>query len=147
MLFFFSGFFLLLFGQLDFDMKFTELLDGGFCRSIHHQVLCLLVEGEGNDFTDVGLIGEHHHGTVNTGGDTAVRGRTEFESVDHAAELFIDGACRMSGDFKRLVHDFRTMVTDGSGRKFDAVADDIVLISENIQRIFGEQSIFIQEKT
>ena len=64
-----------------------------------------------------------------------MRGRTEFESIDHAAEFFIDNAAVVTCDFKSLVHDGRLMVANGTGRKFDTVADDVVLISQNIQRI------------
>ena len=63
----------------------------------------------------------------------------ELERVQHATELFLDHGGRIAGDLERLVHDLRTMVPDGPGREFDAVAHDVVLERVDGERVLGEE--------
>ena len=122
-------------------MKFAQLLDRNLGRSVHHQVLRLLVEWERDHFADVRLVRQQHHHAVHARGNAAVRRRTQLERIDHAAELVVDHAAVIAGDLKRLVHHFRLVVANRAGGELDAVADDVVLVGENIERIFVQQRI------
>ena len=121
------------------DAQFAELFDIGFRGGVHHQVLCLLVERERDHFADVRLVGEQHDDAVHPRGDAAVRGRAELECLDHAAETLVHGFLLVSGDLERLVHDVRTVVADRAAGKFHAVADDVILIRQDVQRILGRE--------
>ena len=57
------------------------------------------------------------------------------ESVQHAAEAGFDFRSRVAGDGKGLDHDVRSVVADGARRQLDAVADDVVLVGLDGQRV------------
>src|SRR3546814_12681026 len=58
-------------------------------------------------------------------------------SSDLAAEIRIDVGLAVTRDLECLVHDIRAVVPDRPRRQFDAVADDVILPSENVERILG----------
>ena len=66
-----------------------------------------------------------------------MRGRTVRESTYHVAKLFIDLFAAVTGDGERFVHDVRAMVSNGAGGELHAITHDVVLIGENLERIFG----------
>ena len=49
-----------------------DLVHGG--GSVHHQVLCILVHGEGNNLADGFLAAQQHHDTVDARGCTGMDG-------------------------------------------------------------------------
>jgi hypothetical protein len=71
----------------------------------------------------------------------AVRRRAELEGIDHAREIGVDIVAAVAGDLERLVHDVRPVVADRARRQFDAVADDVVLEGEDIERILRLQRL------
>ena len=52
---------------VDQDMHIVQLLLGNRGGCIHHQVLCVLVHGEGDDLADALLASQQHDDTVNAG--------------------------------------------------------------------------------
>src|SRR3546814_10763928 len=74
---------------------------------------------------------------VDTRRRAAVRRRAELERVDNAAEIRIDVGLAVTRDLECLVHDIRAVVPDRTRRQFDAVADDVILPSENVERNLG----------
>ena len=61
--------------------------------------------------------------------------RAELHRVEHAAEFGFDHVLAVAGDRKRLVHDFGQVVSDRTGAELDAIADDVVLESLDLERI------------
>src|SRR3546814_3757588 len=94
-----------------------------------------------HDLADVRLVGEQHHDAVDAGRRTAVRRRAELEGVYHAAEIRVDLGLRITGNLERLVHDVGAMVADRARRQFDAVADDVILPREDVERVPGFQRL------
>ncbi len=72
-----------------------------------------------------------------------MRRRAELEGVDHAAEIGIDVGLAVTRDLERPVHDVGPMVTDCARGEFDAVADDVVLPRENVERIHRLQCLHL----
>ena len=127
-------------GSADLDVELAELLFGDVVRRVHHEVLRLLVHREGDDLADVRRIGEKHHHTVDARSDAAVRRSAELKRVVEAAELLLDDFLRIAGDLERLLHDVDAVIADRARREFDAVADDVVLIGLDRERLLrGER--------
>ena len=122
-------------------MEFAELLLGHVVRRAHKEVLGLLVHREGDDLADVGRVGEEHDHAVHAGGDSAVGRRAELERAVEGAELLDDVVLRVAGDLERLVHDLDLVVADRARRELDAVADDVVLVRLDRQRILGVERL------
>ena len=57
------------------------------------------------------------------------------------AELLDDVVLRVARDLKRLVHDLDLVVADRARAELDAVADDVVLVCLDRQRILGVESL------
>ena len=72
-------------------------------RGAHHQVLALLVEREGDDFADIGLVGQQHDDAVDAGRRAAMRRGAEAEGVEHAAEAGLDFLGAVAGDLEGFV--------------------------------------------
>mgnify|MGYP004115107187 CR=1 FL=1 len=70
-------------------MQFLELLVFDIRRRIHHKVLRLLVQREGNDFANRLSTGHQHDQTIQTKGQTTVRRRTELQRIEQEAELLL----------------------------------------------------------
>src|SRR6202047_1717870 len=58
-----------------------------------------------------------------------------FERVEHPGETRLDLLGRIAGDCKGLIHDVRAVIADRPRGELDAVADDVVLVRRNLQRI------------
>ena len=114
-----------------------ELLGRHFRRRAHHQILGALVHREQHHLAQILLAGEQHDDAVDAGRDAAMRRRAERERVQHAAEFLLQHFLRIAGDGEGLLHHLGAMITDGAGRQFDAVADDVVLDRLNRQRILS----------
>ena len=61
----------------------------------------------------------------------------EFERADHPGKILVDLRLRIAGNLERLVHNLGPVVADRARRQLDAVANDVILISENIERVHG----------
>ena len=60
---------------------------------------------------------------------------TKLHCVEHATEFGFDHVLPVSSDGKRLVHDFREVVSDSTRTQFDTIAHDIILECFDLQRI------------
>src|SRR5690606_30827080 len=58
------------------------------------------------------------------------------EGVQHTAEARLDDAPVIARDLEGLDHDVRAMVPDRARGELDAVADDVILIALDLERIF-----------
>src|SRR5205823_4678513 len=67
----------------------------------------------------------------------AMRRRAVAERLEHAAKARLDLGRRIAGDAKGLEHDVGEMVADRARTELDAVAHDVVLIGEDLQRVLG----------
>ncbi len=65
----------------------------------------------------------------------------QFERVDHAAKPLVHLGGRVPGNLERLVHHLRTMIPDRSTGKLNPVADNIILIGKNFQRVLLTQRL------
>ena len=91
--------------------------------------------GEGDHFADARFVGQQHDDPVDSRGDSAVRRRAVAEGVDHPGEFGVDDFLAVSGEGERLVHRLGAVITDRARGDFVAVADEVVLIGENRQRV------------
>ena len=118
-------------------MKLSKLLLSNKVRSIHHEILRLLVHRECDDFADIGRVGKEHHHAVDARGDTAVGRCAKLERIVETAELFLNDFLGIASNLERLLHNVEPVVADSARRKLDAVADNIVLISFDVERSLG----------
>ncbi len=70
-----------------------------------------------------------------------MRRRTILEGAVHAAKALFDICLGKADQFKRLDHEVRRLVTDGTRSNFEAVADCVVLVSLIVTRILIFQRI------
>ena len=70
-----------------------------------------------------------------------MRRRAVSEGVQHAAELLLNDIGTVSSDLESPQHDLRQMVADRAGAQLVAVADDVVLIGQDIERIAAVQRL------
>ena len=120
---------------VDEDMHVIQLLLGDSGGGVHHQVLGVLVHGEGDDLTDALLAGQQHHQTVNAGGSACVGGSAVGEGVVHGRELGLDVLLAQAHHLESLDHDLGVMVTDGTGSGLVAVDDQVVLVGVDGQEV------------
>ena len=64
-----------------------------------------------------------------------MRRRAIPKCIQHAAEALLDFLRSVAGDLERAQHDVGPMVPDRAARQLDAVADDVVLVRFDRQRI------------
>lgn len=70
-----------------------------------------------------------------------MRRGTVTEGVQHAAETLFHDLGAIACDLESTQHDVRQMVPDGARGQFHAVADDVVLIGVDRQRILRVQRL------
>ena len=70
-----------------------------------------------------------------------MRRSTELECVVQCAELSLDILLTIAGDLECLLHDIRVVVTNCTGGELNTVTYDVVLVSEDLQRILVEERI------
>ncbi|MNQ77402.1 hypothetical protein D3C85_922680 [compost metagenome] len=70
-----------------------------------------------------------------------MRRGAEAEGVQHAAELLLDHRGVVTGDLEGLEHDLGLVVPDRARAQLIAVADDVVLIGADGQRVLGLQGL------
>ena len=116
-------------------MQLIELLlfDGG--GGAHHDVLGVLVHGEGDDLADGALAREEHDHAVDARGDARVRRRAVAEGVVHGGELLLHVLLAQTHQLEGLDHDLGVVVPDGAGGQLHAVADEVILVGVDVQRI------------
>ena len=78
-------------------MEVADLIVLDVAGGAHQQVLRLLVHGEGDDFADVGLVGEHHDDAVNAGGNTGVGRCAILEGAVERGEFGFDDGLVVPG--------------------------------------------------
>ena len=122
-----------------FNVCFSQLCLSDNTRCAAHQILCVAVHWESNDFANVVFISQQHDHSVDTRGHTGVRRGTKLESVVERTEFRLQVFFAVACDFKGFDHDIQIMVADSTGGKLHAVADDIILISQDIFRVHGVQ--------
>jgi hypothetical protein len=64
-------------------------------------------------------------------------GAPNLNALIMPAKFAVHVLLAVPGDLERLVHDVRAMVPDRARRQLDAVADDVILPGEDIERILG----------
>jgi hypothetical protein len=117
------------------QVNVAQLLLGDGRGGVHEQVAAILRHGEGDDFADVRFVGQEHDDAVDAGGDSAVGRRAVAEGVDHPGEFGVDDAPWVPGEGEGLVHDLGDVVPDRAGGDFVAVADEVVLVGEDRERV------------
>ena len=100
----------------------------------------VLVHRERDDLTDAVLTGKQHDHTVNARSDTGVWRSTVAECVVHGREFCLHIVLAKSYELECLDHDLRVVVADRTGGELYAVADQIVLVCVDVERILVAQS-------
>src|ERR687891_836466 len=131
----------LLLGKHDPDVELAQPLGRHRGGRAHHEVLGLLVHGEGDDLSEVALAGQQHHDAIDAGGRAPVGRGAVLERVQHAAEPGLHLLASVAGDGERLVHDVGPVVPNGAARELHPVADDVVLVGLDGQRILALQRL------
>ena len=130
---FLMNLFLLLRRDLDMQLIQLLLLHGG--GSAHHDVLGVLVHGEGDDLPDGAFAGQQHHHAVHARGDAGMGRRTVAEGVVHGGELLLHVLLAQPHQLEGFHHDLRVVVPDGAAAELHAVAHQIVLVGSDGQGI------------
>ena len=73
--------------RIDFYLQLVQLFLVDFARGAEHHIAALIVLWEGNAVANAVEAGKEAHKTVETVGETTVRGRTKLEGVHQEAEL------------------------------------------------------------
>ncbi len=118
-------------------MHIVQLLLVDGAGGAHHQVLGVLVHGEGDDLPDALLAGEHHDQPVHAGGCTGMGGCAVGEGIVHGGELGLDVVLAQAHHLEGLDHDLGVVVPDGAGSTLVAVAHQVVLVGIDGQQLFG----------
>ena len=105
--------------------------------SVHHQVLRILVHGEGNDLTDALPAAQQHHHPVDAGGCACVGRCAVGEGIVHSRELGLHILFAQANHLEGLDHNFGIVVTDSAGGGFVAVDNQVILIGVDSQQFFG----------
>ena len=121
--------------DIQLDVHVPKLLRIHLGGRSHHDVLGVLVHGEGNDLPDAVLPGEEHDHPVHAVGDTRMGRRTLTESIVHGREFGLHVLLAETHQPERLDHDLRVMVPHRPGGELDAVADQVVLVGTDLQGI------------
>ena len=111
---------------LDSDMQVCELHRVDDIGSAAHKVGCILVLGEGDDFTDAVGAGQQHDKTVYAVGQSCVRRNAVLEGREQETEFFIGFLFGEADDLKHLLLDVALVDTDTAAAEFDAVEDNVV---------------------
>ena len=118
-----------------FNVCLSQLSLSDNTRCAAHEILCVAVHWEGNYFSNVVFISQQHDHSVDTRGHTGVWWGTKLESVVERTEFRLQVFFAVACDFKGFDHDIQIVVADSTGGKLHAVADDIILISQDIFRV------------
>lgn len=121
-------------------MHFVELFLFHGRGRVHHQVARVFIHGERDHFADIDGIADKHDHSVDAGGNACVRRRAVFKRVIKRGELAFHNAFIKPDERKRFQHDFGVVVAHRARRKLDPVANDIVLIGENVERVFFKRA-------
>ena len=75
------------------------------------------------------------------GAEPPCGGAPNLKALIMPAKLVSTSSLRVAGDLERLVHDVRAVVPDRARAQLDAVADDVVLPGEDVERVLGLQRL------
>ena len=101
----------------------------------HHDILGVLIHGEGDDLADRAFTGQQHHHAVHAGGDAGVGRCTVAEGVVHGGELLLHILLAQAHQLKGLDHDLGVVVTDGTAGQLHAVAHQVILVGGDGQGV------------
>ena len=97
--------------------------------------------GNSDDLAQILFARQQHDDAVDARRNAAVRRRAILEGAIHAAEFLDQHFLAIARDLERLLHDLGAVVADRAGRQLHAVADDVVLIGENVERVLRLQRL------
>ena len=60
-----------------------------------------------------------------------------FKRIEHAGEFALQSLLVVTGDLEGLVHDLGQVIADGARRELNAVANDVVLMGQHLERLLG----------
>ena len=116
-------------------MQLVELLLGDLAGRAHEDILRILVHRERDDLADAVLAGQQHDHAVDARGDTGMGGCAVAEGVVHGREFLLHVALAEANELEGLDHDLRIVVPDRAGGQLDAVADEVILLRGDGQRV------------
>ena len=122
-------------------MYFSQLLLGYISGCAAHQILCGTAHGECDYLADVLFVAKQHDHTVHAGCHTCMRGSTKLECLIQGSEFRLQSLLVIARDFKCLYHNIQVMISHCTGGKLHTVADNIILVSQDLQRILVQQCI------
>ncbi len=122
-------------------MEVAQLRGRHIRRRVHQEVERLLVHREQRDFAQVLRADQKHDDAVDASGHAAMRRRAVLECAIETAEALFHVLLAEADLLECLDHDVRQLVTDRAGSNFKAVADEIVLVSLDRQRILVFQRV------
>ena len=116
-------------------MQFIELLLRDLGGSAHEDILRVLVHRERDNLADGLFTGQQHDHAVHARGNARMGRRAVGEGVVHRGELLLDVGFAETNQLEGFDHDFGVMVPDRAGRELHAVADEVILVGSDGQRI------------
>src|SRR5579883_337713 len=126
---------LFLFARSHLQMEFFQLFFVDGRGRVHEQVNGGLRLGEGDDFANILLVGQQHDQAVDAQGNAAVWGRAVLEGFEHVTELLPDLLIAHVHKREDFALEFGDVDTHAATANFVAVADNVILLRANIQRV------------
>ncbi len=122
--------------QIQSDMQFLQPLGRNRRRCVHQQVLRLLVHRKATTSRRFGVSASSMTmRSMPPGAEPPCGGAPYLKALSIPAETRLDLLGRIAGDRKGLIHDLRAVVADRPRGELDPIADDVVLVRRNFQRI------------
>src|SRR5271166_2669993 len=121
--------------QIKSDVQLLQPFGRNWRRSVHQEILRLLVHRERNDLAKVRRVRQQPDDAVDAGCHAPMRRRAVFEGVEHTGKARFHLFGGITGYRKRLVHDVRAVVADRPRRQLGPVANYVVLMCRYLQRI------------
>src|SRR5579863_10196596 len=116
-------------------MQLFELLLINRRRCVHQQIQRALCLGKCNHLTDIIFVGQQHDETVYAERNTSVRRCAILESFEHMPKLLCNLLVIQFHQREHFVLQVRHIDTHTATANFIAIADDVVLLCTNIQRV------------
>src|SRR5690606_27354780 len=125
----------------DAQRQFAQLRGRCRRRRVHQQVLRLLAHREERDFAQALRTDEQHDDTVDTEGAASMRRGSVLEGAVEAAEALLHIRLAEADLLERLDHQVRRLVTDRARSDLEAVADRVVLVGLQLQRVLAVERL------
>lgn len=116
-------------------MNLSQLCFRDIPGSAAQQVLPGTAHRKSDDFPDIFLPPQQHDHSVDSGSHSCMGRCAELEGLVQRPELLLQRFLIISCNFKCFLHNLYVMVPHRAGRQLHAVADDIILIGKDIQRV------------